>query len=300
MIEKQIVSILAESGPLPGAQLVERTGVEVFSLWQACHKSPAIHLKTVGCRYLRLDRSVQGYARLSPSIRREFLTYTLVGLDSQDDALAAKAEMLGRETKLISDTKREIAKQTTIAALAPLPDKDVLLAKACFIIAGDVVYDMSHTVSRPEKSTGEMVRGSDLDIIVVVEDDLDPEIIRSLDNSIHKKKHRLLVNDREEIDYLIKTMSRVREQLKFDIFSSQVAAKILDEGQLLYGHPVIYKQVKDLIIEFGIPEQLKSLEAQASASRALAEAQLLDVNPEKEDSQYINLFYTHAEEDEIY
>jgi hypothetical protein len=300
MIEKEIISILAETGPLTGAQLVERTGMEVFSVWQACRRAPSICLEKTGCRYLRLDRSVRGYARLSPSIRREFLTYTFVGLDSQVDVLATKAEKFNQETKAISQAKRDIAKQTTIAALANLPDKDVLLAKACFIIAGDVVYDMSHTVSRPEKSTGEMVRGSDLDIIVVVEDDLDPAILQSLDNSIHKKKHRLLVNDREEIDYLIKTISRVREQLKFDIFSSQVAAKILDEGQFLYGNPAVYQMVKNFIIEFGIPEQLKRLEQQATASRELAEAQLLDINAEKEGSEYLNLFYTHAEEDEIY
>jgi hypothetical protein len=300
MIEEKIISILSGTGPLSGAQLVERSGLEVFLLWQACRKSPVIRYATAGCRYLRLDRNVQGYARLSPSIRREFLTYAIVGLESQADALAAKVEALSQETKQISQTKREIARQTTIAALDYLPGKDVLLAKACFIIAGDVVYDMSHTVPRPEKSTGEMVQGSDLDIIVVVEDDLDPEVLRSLDISIHKKKHRLLVNDREEIDYLIKTMSRVKEQLEFDIFSSMVAAKILDEGQLLYGNPAIYQTVKNLIIEYSIPEQLRSLEQQAAASRAQAESQLLDINIENEGSEYLNLFYTHVEEDEIY
>jgi len=53
--------------------------MDVFSLWQACMRSTAIRLQTTGQRFLRLDRSVQGYARLSPSIRREFLTYMLVG-----------------------------------------------------------------------------------------------------------------------------------------------------------------------------------------------------------------------------
>ncbi len=300
MIDKKILSILEETGPLTGAQLVERSGADVFSVWQACRKEPTIRLETAGCRYLRLDRSVQGFARLSPSIRREFLTYTYAGLYSQAEALMAKVEELGREIRRISEAKREIAAQTTVAALENLEGRDVLLAKACFIIAGDVVYNMSHTVSRPEKSTGEMVRGSDLDIIVVVEDNLDPEILRSLDLSIHKKKHRLLVNDREEIDYLIKTVSRVRAQLQFDIFSSKVAAKILDEGQFLYGNPEIYQRVKNLIIEFGVPGRLKSLEQQAAASRALAESELLEVNAEKEGNKYLNLFYTHAEEDEIY
>jgi hypothetical protein len=300
MTENEIISMLAETGPLTGAQLVERTRMEVLSLWQACRKAPSIQLKTAGRRFLRLDRNVHGYARLSPSIRREFLTYTFVGLDSQAGALNSKVEALKRETKQISQTKLDIARESIESVVATLPDAETVMEKACFIIAGDVVYDMSHTVPRPERSTGEMVQGSDLDIVVVVEDDLNPGTISSLDAAIHKKKHLLLINDREEIDYLIKSMSRVREQLRFDIFSSMVACKILDEGRFLYGNPAVYQAVKHLAAECGIPEHLKALEQQARASRELAEAQLLDACAGGDQSEYYNLFYTHAEEDEIY
>ncbi len=300
MADNGIIAILADTGPLTGAQLVERTGMSVFQLWQSCRKNPSIRLFSAARRFLRLDRTVAGYARLSPSIRREFLTYTHVGLDSQIDALAAKTEAFRLETKQISQTKQEIARECVVSALELLPDRDRILEKACFLIAGDVVYDMSHTVPRPEKSTGEMVRGSDLDIVVVAEDGLNPEYVRAFDAAFHKRKHLLLVNDREEIDYLIKSMSRVREQLKFDIFSSMVACKILDESRLLFGNPAVFRAVKDMLIECGIPEKLKSLEEQAAASRDLAENQLLDVRAEGDQSEYYNLFYTHAEEDEIY
>ena len=181
-----------------------------------------------------------------------------------------------------------------------MPEKDAILKKTCFILAGDVVYDMSHAVSRPEKSTGEMVRGSDLDIIVVAEDDLDPDISRTLDNNIHKRKHLLLVNDREEIDYLIKSITRVREQLRFDKFSSMVASKILNEGQYLYGNSAVFDHVKKLVVEYGIPDKLAAMEQQAILNREEAEAQLLDVDLEKGSSEYLNLFFTRAEEDEIY
>jgi hypothetical protein len=300
MTANEIISILNDAGPLTGAQLVERTRMEVLSLWRTCRKAPSIRFKTVGRRFLRLDRNVQGYARLSPSIRREFLTYTFVGLDSQLEALTAKSEALGRETRRISQAKLEIARDSIASAIAKLPDKDSVLEKACFLIAGDVVYDMSHTVPRPEKSTGEMVQGSDLDIIVITEDDTSPEMIASLDDAVHKRKHLLLVNDREEIDYLIKSISRVKEQLKFDIFSSLVACKILDEGRLLYGSPAVYRTVKDLIVAYGIPERLHALEQQATASRQAAEVQLMDASPERDPTECYNLFYTHAEEDEIY
>jgi hypothetical protein len=299
-MEKEIIPILSHNGPLTGAQLLEQTQMEVLALWQACRRDPSIHFERTARRFLRLDRNVHGYARLSPSIRREFLTYMLIGLDSQMDDLKSMADSLKKQTRHISQTKRELAKEAVISALAPLPAKEIIMEKACFLIAGDVVYEMSHTVSRPEKSTGEMVQGSDLDIIVVVEDDLAPELIDALDRAIHKRKHLLLVNDREEIDYLIKTIARVKEQLKFDIFSSMVACKILDEAQFLYGNPSVFDHVKQLVTEHGIPDRLRALESQATQERESAEEQLLQPGVESARSDYLNLFYTHAEEDEIY
>lgn len=300
MAEKEIIPVLADKGPMTGAKLVENSGIEVLRLWQACRRSENILLQDVGRKFLRLDRNVDGYARLSPSIRRQFLTYTFVGLKSQTGELEKQVEAFERDTKGISLEKREVAEQSIISTVDIMPEKAVILEKTCFILAGDVVYDMSHTVSRPEKSTGEMVRGSDLDIIVVAEDDLDPEISRSLDNYIHKRKHMLLVNEREEIDYLIKSMSRVREQLQFDKFSSMVASKILNEGQYLYGNEDVFRKVKSLVEEYGIPAKLQALEQQANDNRALAEDQLLKIDAEKESSEYLNLFFTRAEEDEIY
>ncbi|MBN2241896.1 MAG: hypothetical protein JW793_04335 [Acidobacteria bacterium] len=300
IVETEIVPVLEDKGPMTGARLVESTGIEVLHLWQACCRANGVRLETVGKQFLRLDRNVDGYARLSPSIRRQFLTYTFAGLESQAGEIQAKVEAFERETETISRYKRDVAEQSVAATLGIMPEKDAILENACFILAGDVVYDMSHTVSRPEKSTGEMVRGSDLDIIVVAEDGLDPEIIRSLDNYIHKRKHLLLVNDREEIDYLIKSVSRVKEQLKFDIFSSMVASKILNEGQFLYGNMDVFRKVKGLVEDYGIPGKLEKLQRQAVENRKLAEEQLLNIDVEKESSEYMNLFFTRAEEDEIY
>jgi hypothetical protein len=295
-----ITAILAQTGPLTGAQLLERTRMDVFSLWQTCRRAPSIRFETSGRRFLRLDRHIEGYARLSPSIRREFLTYMFVGLDSQAEALRARAAALRNEIREISRNKRDVALDAIESVVRQLSSKDAVLEKACFLLAGDVVYEMSHRVPRPEKSTGEMVQGSDLDIVIIVEDDLALEVVDVLDRAIHKRKHLLLINDREEIDYLIKTMSRVREQLKFDIFSSMVACKILDEGRLLYGSPAVFQKTKDLLVSYGIAERLRDLERQATFHRESAETQLMQAGSEKDSSEYLNLFYTHAEEDEIY
>ena len=79
-----------------------------------------------------------------------------------------------------------------------------------------------------------------------------------------------------------------------------VASKILYEGRFLYGNRGVFQEVKNLVEEYGIPDKLGVLEKEAIHNRELAEAQLLDIDMETESSEYLNLFFTRAEEDEIY
>jgi hypothetical protein len=58
--------------------------------------------------------------------------------------------------------------------------------------------------------------------------------------------------------------------------------------------------VKQLIDEHQIPRRLKELEEQAVSRREAAESQLLDGCTDSNRAECYNLFYTHAEEDEIY
>ena len=37
------------------------------------------------------------------------------------------------------------------------------------MLAGDIVYGMGHDAPRSERSTGQMVRGSDVDLVVITE-----------------------------------------------------------------------------------------------------------------------------------
>ncbi len=57
-----------------------------------------------------------------------------------------------------------------------------------FIIAGDIVYDMAHDVPRPERSTGKLVKGSDIDSCDVVVDDMPDASIKKLDELIYQKE----------------------------------------------------------------------------------------------------------------
>jgi hypothetical protein len=52
---------------------------------------------------------------------------------------------------------------------------------------------------------------------------------RRLDQEIYKEKYSLLISPyaREEIDYIVKTVSTVREQLEFDTFNTWLPARYL-------------------------------------------------------------------------
>ncbi|MDM7996252.1 MAG: hypothetical protein QUT30_11290 [Acidobacteriota bacterium] len=302
MKSQDIVDILKSRGPQTGSQLLEQSQMEALPLWQVCRRTPSVRFECIGKRFVRLDRAVDGFARLSPSIRREFLTYTILGLENQAPEIEAKARKLRQEIQEISQAKRDLAREAMENTVQSLPEWESMKEQVCFILAGDITYNMAHSVPRPEISTGKLVRGSDLDIIVIAEDSVPKESLKALDQAIYRKKHFLLVhpNYQEEIDYLVKDFARVRQQLEFDSFQHMIASKIMHEGEHLYGSSAVYQKLKTMVKEFGVPQRLAELESKAIADRANAESSLLNSDPAQADAAFLNLFYTREEGDEIY
>lgn len=294
--------ILRENTSLTGKELRDLTGLEELSLWRECRRDPRIETRIAGKRYLRLDRRVKGYARLSPSIKREFLTYTICGLKDNLEEIEARTRSLVEDTRDISRKKLDFSRQTLTRIVQNSKNREEILARACFIIAGDIVYEMAHLEPRPESSTGRLVRGSDLDIIIVTENDMPEEIVRELDQDIYNEKYLCLVKPeiREEIDYIIKDMDRTRSQMSFDTFEHMVAAKIFWEGELLYGSPTAFDAVKSMLDEFSIPERLERLTEEAGANRDQAESFLLEGMGTLSEEECLKLFYTREEADEIF
>ncbi len=297
-----ISEFLATHGPCTGAELLALTGWEVFTLWKACRTQPGIIMQRVGRRFLRLDKEVAGYARLSPSIRREFLTYTVVGRAEQEEQTAARGLELQREFVRISQYKRQVAHDAVRRVVESSPSRERLMTHVCAMIAGDVVYGMAHTVERPEPSTGRLVRGSDLDIVIVADEEATPEEHEALDSALHREKwHMLALPElREELDYIVKDIAKVMAQLQFDDFRHKVACKILHEGEFLYGSAELCVRLKRLVSEFGIPQRLAHLEAQAIQQREVAETQLAECPEMEHDPTWQHLFFTSEEREEIY
>jgi hypothetical protein len=297
----KIVGILEKMGPLTGKELCERSGMDELSLWRICNRSDEIILKMVGRRFLRLDSCVKGYARLSPSIKREFLTYTIAGSRRDSEKINDRVSLVFEEIKNISRQKLELARMVVRKIVQSQRSPEAIDANACFIIAGDVVYMMAHSEPRPEVSTSEVVRGSDLDIVVVTEN-LPGSLIKGLDSSILQEKYYLIKNPsyREEVDYIIKDIEKVKEQLGFNTFKFKVASKILYEGKYLYGSRKIFDKIKSMLLKRGIPKKLSELESEAIINRKDAESYLLKSKALIKEEEYMKLFYTKQEKEEIF
>jgi hypothetical protein len=300
-MEKRIIEIIKERGPLRGSELVRHMGEDVISVLRACRLSEALAVRIIGTRYMRLDRKIEGYARLSPSVLREFLTYSVVGLKSGKELLERKAAALQAYIEKISKTKFNLAFNIVCSIAGNFGEELYLKEHACFILAGDIVFNMAHDELRPERSTRKMVQGSDMDIVIIVDNRFPEELIKRLDEEIYKEKYRLLLNPyvKEEIDYVIKNLDRVAEQLKFDNFKRMVACKIMHEGAFLYGSEEIFLSVKGMLRDSGVIEKIMAMEEKARAFREEAEAYLVRETLEKIRKEGIDYIFPAEESEEF-
>lgn len=300
-MDEKIIKVLEEKGPLTGAELLQSVDDDPLHLWRFCRLSKDLSVRIVGTRYLRLDRRVEGYARLSPSLLREFLTYSIIGLSRDYSSIEIKANRILSHIEEVSRTKSELAYNIVSALVSRMGHENLIKERSCFIIAGDIVFNMAHDVPRPERSTGKMVKGSDMDIVVIVDDHFPEELIERLDEEIYKEKYRLLLNpyQKEEIDYIVKDLNRVKTQMKFDTFKHMVACKIMQEGTLLFGSDEIFHRVKRLLRENQIMDKISRMEEHATAFRKYAEEYLVGEEPKKIREDSLNLFYPAEESEEF-
>lgn len=299
--EERVVEVIERQGPRTGAELSEVFDNTAFALWKMCALSERLTSRTVGRRYLRLDRRVEGYARLSPSMLREFFTYTVVGLTGDETAIEIRGDELRTHIEEVSNLKFHMASRLVEEIVAPVSLTGAEESRFCAVLAGDVVYGMAHDVRRPERSTGMMVRGSDLDIVILLSDEAPGRLAAELDDAIYRKKFLYLKNPayREEIDYVIKRFDRLREQAAFDSFRKMVACKIFEESVLLYGSRELFDRGKTLLAQHGVSARLRELEREAVLGRQRRERFLLTADESDISSEDMYVFHTDHEAEEM-
>jgi hypothetical protein len=299
-MEQKIVRLIKEKGPLTGSEIHDNLREMNFPLWRICCLSKNLRRHILGTRYLRLDQRVDGYARLSPSILREFMTYTVVGVAQAEQAIEQKAGRIVRHIQEVSKAKLALAHSIVAGLQNKLADRWPQEGRVCFIIAGDIVYDMAHDVPRPEVSTGELVNGSDIDLVVIADDQVGNDFLQELDQAIYREKYRTLISPsvREELDYVVKKMERFKEQLCFDTFKRMVACKILHEGALLFGSRSLFEEIKTMLSHSGVVAKLDEMTSKARILRRQAEEHLLHNDPTRMIKEDRHLFYTSEESEE--
>lgn len=295
--EGRILGILGREGSLTGGELLPAWGGDRFTLWKTCVTSPSIRIIRIGRRYLRLDERVEGYSRLSPSILREFLTYTIVG--TEERAMQERADALLEQIRGIGEWKTAIAAETIRTVLAAVSAEWKGFRPPCLVLAGDIAYGMAHAEPRLERSTEKMVKGSDLDIVAVLDDALPDALVTLLDEEIYRHKYRLLVNPaiNQEIDYVVKRVAKFREQLGFDTFKRMVACKIMRESLFLGGDRELFDELKLLVEESGIGGRIAAMETRAARDRADTEELLKGTDTMTPELSA--LFYSSQESEEF-
>ncbi len=299
-MKEEIINLISTHGPLTGSEIKKFLSGDNLFLWQTCKTSSDLEVKSIGVRYLRFDRQVNGFARLSPSILREFLTYSVVGPSGKPLLIEKRGEEIFSHIVEVSRSKLELARHLVEVVKAQFGDTWPH-EQICFILAGDIVYDMAHDVPRPERSTGELVRGSDIDLVVILSDNVPEDFVRRLDTTIYQEKYRYLKSPsiNEEIDYVIKKLDRVREQVRFDTFKHMVACKILQEGKLIGGSDRLHSEVIRLLQDNGILEKLDRLQQMAIAFRKQEEEFLIQNDVRRINREDLYYFYPAEESEEF-
>ncbi len=261
-LEARILDIVNATDSVAGMDLVNALDNKHFEIWRTCNNSEKIYTTPFGRYYLRIDDKVEGLARLSPSILRGFLTYTRISTLENAELAARDAKICRAEHERISDEKRSIARQIVKECL-----NEEQLSKTGVLIAGDVCRNMAHLVPRPERSTGKLVNGSDIDLIFIIEDD--PALKAAITEAVIETKNIYLQHPalREEIDFVVNTLPHYHTVSQFQTAKQMISCKAALEGEYLTGNASLTRRATDILMLAEIPKKIIHLTERAFSER---------------------------------
>lgn len=294
-IEARVIRTLEEKGPRIGKELaLDLPDVPSLALWQACYQSRQLHISHFASYYLRFDITRDDQVRLSPSILRDFLSFTLFGLPGQRDQMIERQGTLSNYHREVSKQKIAVAQDVMSNLLTQMPRE--IRANLCAFIAGDLAYFLAHNEPREHAGIGEMIKGSDIDIIVIYQD-LAPDIVAGIENDITELKNFYLrhPNHRHEIDFIVKSRGKMERQFRYTDIHDKIASKIAYESMFLGGSLPLYMAVRDAMKRTGVDELIEMDFAHALQDRKNAMRTLLEWQSGELDDETRSLFYFSQE-----
>ena len=294
-LKSEISSLVGFYGPMLGKELHEHLpDVELLKLWQACFTSNDLQLSQFSRYYLRYDIMRDDYIRLSPSILRDFLSFTLFSQDSQRDAILERLIRLSNRHREISRWKTHLARNVLADVFAELAIEDA--QHVCAFIAGDLAYFLGHNEPREIEALGEMVRGSDLDIIII-HGGLTGEKVEQINQRMLMAKNYMIRNPnlRQELDFIVKSQDRMFGQFAYETIQQKIASKIAYESMFMAGSIRLYTEVMEELRRSGTQDRIDADFEKGLSDRAAATTQLLRTDPESLDKNTRSLFYFSQE-----
>lgn len=257
-LESKIQLILEQGGPQNGKTIIEALGIEDHLLiWKVCRQSELF--RTINCAryYLRYDITRENLLRLSPSVLRDFMSYSLVYLSHQKTDATQRSALLANKHRLISLKKLRVARQAILSLDADIQAK--LNKNACCFIAGDISYFLAHEEPRLHKELETIVHGSDIDILIIHDNDFDPDVVAAAEKQMLGFKFRALKDPRvgEEVDFLFKPIRKMLDQFSYADIHQKIACKILYESFFLFGRLDMYEKLQADLDFSGTKEKIE-------------------------------------------
>ncbi|MEL6257823.1 MAG: hypothetical protein AAFQ67_02045 [Pseudomonadota bacterium] len=294
-LKLEVKRLIADRGALLGKELVDALPQAGFlDLWQACFSDLEIHISHFARYYLRYDKGRDDLVRLSPSILRDFLSFTLFSLAGQREGVIERQVELSNLHREISLYKMRIASTVVSQAFKLLTAEQ--REQACAFIAGDLTYFLGHSEPREVAAIGELVRGSDIDI-VIVHNGLGDDTVAMLDQHMLGAKSYYLnhPDHRQELDFVCKPLERMFAQFGYSDIHEKIASKIFYESLFLGGSLELYEQIKQELERSGAHAAIEADFEYAIAERKRAMRTLLKTDPAQLDKTTETLFYFSQE-----
>ena len=295
-METRIIDAVNARGPLLGRELVEALdGAPYLDVWRTCFGSGFLQISHFARYYLRYDITREDFIRLSPSILRDFLTFTLISLPHQRSQVIERQIQLSNHHREISVRKLAVARDT-IMYLSDEHRKALFENAVCFI-AGDIAYYLAHDEPRQNQQLGKLIQGSDIDIVVVFRDGFDPDMLKAIDEEMLAVKNFVLrrTNFKEEVDFVVKPESRMMAQMEYGDIHEKIASKILYESMFLCGDFTLYVELKNALRDVEATAKIEADFDAALKSRRDSMKSLLQTEGDIEDPSVQSLFFFSQE-----
>jgi len=299
LIEENVFHALSKHGPLTGQELKDQIAdVDPIELWKVCYQSNLLRITGFSRYYLRYDITRDNQLRLSPSILRDFLTYSLVYLKSQQTQAVEKSALLANKHREVSNRKIGFARKAVLSLEEET--RRLLNETACFFVSGDLAYYLGHDVPRIHPQLETKINGSDIDIVIVYNTEASPALIKSAEEQMLEYKYLALKSPeiREEIDFIFKPVSKLMGQLQYRDIHEKIASKILYESFYLYGRLDVYEHLISQMSIMGTKQKIENDFDVALSERKQTIGRILDLEKPlviSDDPETQSLFFFSQE-----